>query len=153
MKQILYTLVAILLVAFTGSCSKDDTNKSIIDKGSAQYKGTMKILKGTENTYTDASADVTSIFDAKSSTLTLVLKGVKFDANMPMTLDITLSNVPYQINNNLVTFSIESAIPTVAGKPYPQFTFTNLAGKLNDSKLEYSANCMGYKIEYAGEIL
>ena len=152
MKKILYTLTTLLIVAFSTSCSNDDSSDDLT-KGAYNYEGTMNILKNGVSTYMDSSSDVKARFEPESNTLTLILEEVKFDANMPMSLDITINNLTYTINNNVVIFSSESSIPTVAGKPYPQFTFTNLKGELSNRSLTYSANCMGYDVEYTGDTL
>lgn len=150
MKRIFYALIAIIFVAFTSSCSKDDNNISLDDLGSIAYEGNMNITKDGTTTYSDPSAVVNNSFNKKGSTITIDLDGIKFDNKMPITLDITLNNIPYSIKDDIVTFSVSSVVPTVAGKQYEQYTFTNLQGKMSFDGMEYSANCMGYKIEFKG---
>ena len=151
MKHLIFKFLLFIVPILSISCSKDDNKNGIIGTGYNEYKGLLEITKDGTLSYMEPNADVIATYNAANNSVTLLLKDIKFDDKMPMTLDITLSNIPCTIDEfDDISFNVASIVPTVAGKPYEQFTFTNLKGRVMDIGMDYTANCIGNVIKYYG---
>lgn len=79
--------------------------------------------------------------DKASSTLDVVLNKVKFAANMPLELDITLKEIPYTVNDGVVEFSATDIAPymNTESEPAPAYMFATAGGCIAGDKLVFDA--------------
>lgn len=79
--------------------------------------------------------------DEASSTMDVVLNDVKFAANMPLTLNITLKDVPYVEYDGIITFNAENIAPYMNSEtePAPAYMFAVVEGSVSGSNLLLSA--------------
>ena len=75
-----------------------------------------------------------------AGTLDIVINDAKFAANMPLTLDITLKDIPYEGGGD-VTFAAENVVPylNTETEPAPAYTFASVEGNVSGDKLSLNA--------------
>lgn len=75
-----------------------------------------------------------------SGTLDIVINDAKFAANMPLTLDITLKDIPFEGGGD-VTFAAENVAPYLNTEtdPAPAYTFASVEGRVSGDKLSLNA--------------
>ena len=75
-----------------------------------------------------------------AGTLDIVINDAKFAANMPLTLDITLKDIPYEGGGD-VTFAAENVAPYLNTEtdPAPAYTFASVEGNVSGDKLSLNA--------------
>lgn len=75
-----------------------------------------------------------------AGTLDIVINDAKFAANMPLTLDITLKDIPYEGGGD-VTFAAENVAPYLNTEtdPAPAYTFASVVGNVSGDKLSLNA--------------
>lgn len=75
-----------------------------------------------------------------AGTLDIVINDAKFAANMPLTLDITLKDIPYEGDGD-VTFAAENVAPYLNTEtdPAPAYTFATVEGNVSGDKLSLNA--------------
>lgn len=83
--------------------------------------------------------DVTA--DRDLSAMDIVLNDVKFAANMPLVLDITLKDIPYVENNGVITFEAKDVAPYMNTETTPAaaYMFSAVQGEISGGKLLFSA--------------
>ncbi len=75
-----------------------------------------------------------------AGTLDIVINDAKFAANMPLTLDITLKDIPYEGDGD-VTFAAENVAPYLNTETdsAPAYTFASVEGNMSGDKLSLNA--------------
>ena len=75
--------------------------------------------------------------DQVAGSLDLVLNDVKFAANMPLTLDITLKEIPYLVNDGALNFSATNVAPCInaENEPVAAYTFASVNGVIEGDRL------------------
>ena len=75
--------------------------------------------------------------DQVAGSLDLVLNDVKFAANMPLTLDITLKEIPYLVNDGALSFSATNVAPCInaENEPVAAYTFAFVNGVIEGDRL------------------
>ena len=109
------------------------------------FIGTM-----TVETYKREKVEVKLI--AKNNTATLFLYDVKFSRFMPVKVDVAISNLKLNKQNNRTTISGNNIIPTVKGKGYNKYKITNFSGNVNKESLTFSTMMGNKRVSYNGKI-
>lgn len=103
--------------------------------GSAKnYKGSLVVGDFTKE-------DVVIGVTKNDNTVDVVLNDVKFAANMPLVLDITLKGVPCVVVDGKITFAAENVAPymNTEAEPAPQYMFAAVNGTVEGNKLSFDA--------------
>lgn len=103
--------------------------------GSAKnYKGSLVVGDFTKE-------DVVIGITKNGDMVDILLNDVKFAANMPLVLDITLKDVPCTAVDGNITFAAENVAPymNTETEPAPQYMFASVNGTVNGSKLSFDA--------------
>lgn len=103
--------------------------------GSAKnYKGSLVVGDFTKE-------DVVIGVTKNDKTVDIVLNDVKFAANMPLVLDITLKDVPCETDAANFSFAAENVAPymNTETEPAPQYMFAAINGTVEGSKLSFDA--------------
>ena len=88
---------------------------------------------------------VRGINDSKFS---LDIYKVKFAENMPVEINITIPDIPF--NHKDGTFSGDSIVPLIGVAPAPAYTFSKIEGCLTDSSLTFSATLTRGTFTFSG---
>ncbi len=150
-KQISMLLMAtIALFAVSCESSSDDTTTETTEG----YVGTLSVDSEVIENYTGGlivgydfdMEDINASYTIANDLISIELFGVKFAEMMPVTLDITMPNIPIEDGE----FSIDSVVPTVAGVPMADYTMTDVSGSINNLQLSILFNCLGQSVDYLG---
>ena len=90
------------------------------------------------DTVTEEKSVVVDVkIDQVAGSLDLVLNDVKFAANMPLTLDITLKEIPYLVNDGALNFSATNVAPCInaENEPVAAYTFASVNGVIEGDRL------------------
>ena len=103
--------------------------------GSAKnYKGSLEVGDFTKE-------DVVISVTKNGNAVDVLLNDVKFAANMPLVLDITLKGVPCETDAANFSFAAENIAPymNTETEPAPQYMFAAVNGVVNAGKLSFDA--------------
>lgn len=103
--------------------------------GSAKnYKGSLVVGDFTKE-------DVVISVTKNGNAVDVLLNDVKFAANMPLVLDITLKALPCTVDGANLSFAAESVAPymNTETEPAPQYMFAAVNGVVNAGKLSFDA--------------
>lgn len=103
--------------------------------GSAKsYKGSLVVGDFTKE-------DVVIGVTKNGNTVDILLNDVKFAANMPLMLDITLKDIPYTAVDDNLSFAAENVAPymNTETEPAPQYMFAAVNGTVEGSELCFNA--------------
>ena len=153
MKKIIMLLLAALPL-LTMSCSKengDAENTSL--SGNYEYSGTMTVTTdGVDNVSEEVKVEIR--IDEMAKTLDIMFYKVKFVPQMPISLDVSVPGVGFEIKNETIEFSADGIVPLSGGTlPFPKYTVTGLAGTLTDSGISMKLNFGEYPVAYEGRKL
>ena len=151
MKKIIMLLLAALPL-LTMSCSKENgevKNPSL--SGSYEYSGTMTVTAdGVDNVSEEVKVEVR--IDETAKTLDIMFYKVKFVPQMPVSLDVSVSGVGFEVRNGTIELSADGIVPLSGGTvPFPKYTVTGLAGTLTDSGISMKLNFGEYPVAYKGK--
>ncbi len=110
----------------------------------SSYVGDLTVSASGYTAYSNDAAEFT--LEEDGDDLSILMKQIKFSEYMPVTLDITISDIP----TNGSSFSISEVIPTVGGIPMEDYTITNVSGSYSATTLSMTFDCYGCNVEYSG---
>ena len=105
------------------------------DGGSVKnYKGSLVVGDFTKE-------DVVISVTKNGNAVDVLLNDVKFAANMPLVLDITLKALPCTVDGANLSFAAENVAPymNTETEPAPQYMFAAVNGAVNAGKLSFDA--------------
>ncbi len=156
MKRFFTMLLAVAATTLTISCETsledladdliDDTIGGVVDdetEGKTAYTGEMEVSLLGITTYTNEEA--TFYAGVESEKISILMKGIQFDAAMPVTLDILISD----IEMDGTSFSTDSIIPTVGGAEMADYVITSVEGSLDGDNFMVTFSCKGYDVVFA----
>lgn len=151
MKRFLFFISTVLLFL---SCEKPPT---VITDQSPSYSGTMTVLYEGED-FVQTGIAVKAEPDEKASVLDIMLEKVKFVPAMPIRIDVTIMDVPFEeAADGSFNFSVDNVVPWALGGPYDTYRVDNLTGVIKDGKISFSLDFfntkknIAYPTSYAGE--
>lgn len=137
MKKLLFLPLVALFAMFV-SCSSDDSDgdrnvKPVVSDKS--YRGTLD----SDGFSKEIVVDVT-MYEA-TSTMDIVLNDVKFAAGMPLTLKITLRNIPYFESDGKIEFRAMNVDPymNTETEPASAYRFALVEGSISNGEMHLSA--------------
>ncbi len=141
MKKILFLLLPFLIFV---ACSRNNT--TFPEDSSGVYRGELTVGDYTR----DAGISVTE----NGSTVDMFFDNVKFAVLMPVTIDITLKDIPCT-NNGVLSFYAENIDPYInkEAESQPSYRFSYISGTVVDNELVLSARMADGLASYvAGKI-
>lgn len=125
----------------------------------ASYSGTLSVDQ-LDSTFYDTDSVVISIAPQADTTeagtatnVRIVMQQVRFSPRMPLTLDITLNDVAYEVGDDGFVVSCDTLVPYAMGGPFPTYLVTNLQGLVKDNELTLSMKCGRYPLTYSGRLI
>ncbi|MBR3941653.1 MAG: hypothetical protein IKJ71_05760 [Bacteroidaceae bacterium] len=103
--------------------------------------GSAKNYKGSLVVGDFAKEDVVISVTKNGNAVDVLLNDVKFAANMPLVLDITLKALPCTVDGANLSFAAENVAPymNTETEPAPQYMFAAVNGVVNAGKLSFDA--------------
>lgn len=153
MKRILpYLAAALCLLA---SCEEAPTE---IVEESPQYKGQMTVVYDGKDFEQDG-IKVQVEFSEDQTSIDIKLHKVKFVPAMPVTIDVTILDVPaVKSDDGTWSFYGDGITPWAMGGPYENYRADSLSGTIDGSVLEFSLDFHnvkkgeGYPTTYTGSL-
>lgn len=116
------------------------------------YNGNLKVLAtGATDYFTSGDTRCEAVFGNAKDALTLKIFGAKFAENMPVTVDITLENIPFTTDGENIVFAChDELVPLVGTLPAPNFSFSEISGSIAGGTLIFEATMTRGKFSYSG---
>lgn len=146
-KKLFAVFSAVLLSLALVSCgSKDIEPEVIYPDPVGEFSGSFSIVNSDGTTF--SMDDVRAGYKIAEGTVDIVLYGVAFSPRMPMTLDMAVEGISCTKAADGYSLSASSIVPLALGRPFEQYTITNLTGSLTDSGLSLKMSIGGLPSEY-----
>lgn len=150
MKKFLFLPLMMIMALFSACSGSDDDSVPTSPSEGSAYSGALKVLATGAEDYFDCENVRTEVLFA-GDYMTLKIFGAKFAENMPVTVDITLENIPCTIAGDNVVFTCnDEIIPLVGVLPSPNFAFSAISGTIADGVLTFDAKMTRGEFSYSG---
>lgn len=147
--QFKHMLMALAAVAAIG-CTKNNPDEYTVQEGS--YVGTVTVNSTSGEVFDNENIEVSFTPSEDGKTATLVMYQIKFTPRMPMKLDITIPDVNITAEGQDIKLECAEVIPIALNGPFPQYTVTNLTGKIVDDELTFSLNFGATPTSFSGKL-
>ena len=136
--QFKHMLMALAAVAAIG-CNKNNPEE-VVEPKEGSYVGTVTVNSTSGEVFDNENIEVSFTPSEDGKTATLVMYQIKFTPRMPMTLDITIPDVNITAEGQEIKLECAEVVPLAMGGPFPNYTVTDLTGKISGGKLTFSLN-------------
>lgn len=138
-KSILYIASALCLLA---SCEEAPTE---IIENSPKYKGEMTVVYDGKD-FKQEGINVQVEFNEEQTSVDIKLHKVKFVPAMPVTIDVTILDVPaVKADDGTWSFYGDGITPWAMGGPYENYRADQFSGTIKGSVLEFSLDFCNVK--------
>ena len=150
-KFFLFPLMVLATLIALPACSDDD--KETIDPGKPEtpvattYTGRLIVNNGA---YIKENADCEITFAENGNKLTLNINSVKFAEAMPVTINLSVPEIPCATENGKTIFSGNDIVPMIGVAPAEAYTFSTITGSIENSALEFSAKMTKGSFSFTG---
>ena len=148
--QFKHMLMALAALAAIG-CNKNNPEETAGPKEGA-YVGTVTVNSTSGEVFDNENIEVSFTPSEDGKTATLVMYQIKFTPRMPMTLDITIPDVNITAEGQEIKLECAEVVPIAMGGPFPNYTVTDLTGKISGGKLTFSLNFGATPTSFSGSI-
>ena len=148
--QFKHMLMALAAVAAIG-CNKNNPEETVGPK-EGSYVGTVTVNSTSGEVFDNENIEVTFTPSEDGKTATLVMYQIKFTPRMPMTLDITIPDVKITAEGQEIKLECAEVVPLAMGGPFPNYTVTDLTGKISGDELTFSLNFGATPTSFSGSI-
>lgn len=135
------------------SCGKEENEPFVQPDEEIDFTGTMTVTYEGE-AYPSENIVIEVDFDDDGNTADIKFNKVKFVPQMPITIDVTVPDVPYTTSSDgkTVNFKAASIVPLMmGGTEYPAYTATGINGEFKSTgTLELSLSFGEYPVIYSG---
>ena len=146
MKKNLFCLLLVLLGCV--ACSEENTPKDETQKPvDTNYVGQLTVGEGDSNSF--VLENVKSKVEYANDKMSILLEGVKFAENMPVSLNMTIPGIDYT-TGDVINFWRTGIVPLAMGGEFPTYPITNLNGTITDGVMSFSMTCGDYPVMYTG---
>lgn len=121
-KKVLLVALAICSFTFVACDDDDDDNKVTNKTAVSTFAGDVYVCENL----VASNIDVTLTSKTKKETCDVMMYGVKFSPNMPMTMDMGIEGLSYVVSNGDTIATGSALHPTVGGQAYDSYTFNNV---------------------------
>ena len=148
--QFKHMLMALAALAAIG-CNKNNPEETVgLKEGS--YVGTVTVNSTSGEVFDNENIEVTFTPSEDGKTATLILYQIKFTPRMPMTLDVTIPDVNITAEGQDIKLECAEVVPIAMGGPFPNYTVTDLTGKISGGELTFSLNFGATPTSFSGSI-
>ncbi len=148
--QFKHMLLALAAVAAIG-CNKNNPEETVGPK-EGSYVGTVTVNSTSGEVFDNENIEVSFTPSEDGKTATLVMYQIKFTPRMPMTLDVTIPDVNITAEGQEIKLECAEVVPIAMGGPFPNYTVTNLTGKISGGELTFSLNFGATPTSFKGSI-
>ena len=148
--QFKHMLLALAALAAIG-CNKNTPEETAGPK-EGSYVGTVTVNSTSGEVFDNENIEVSFTPSEDGKTATLVMYQIKFTPKMPMTLDVTIPDVNISAEGEDIKLACAEVIPLAMGGPFPNYTVTNLTGKISGDNLTFSLNFGATPTSFSGTI-
>jgi len=148
--QFKHMLLALAALAAIG-CNKNNPEENVGPK-EGSYVGTVTVNSTSGDVFDNENIEVTFTPSEDGKTATLVMYQIKFTPRMPMTLDVTIPDVNITTEGQDIKLECAEVVPLAMGGPFPNYTVTNLTGKISGGELTFSLNFGATPTSFSGSI-
>ena len=148
--QFKHMLMALAALAAIG-CNKNNPEETAGPKEGA-YVGTVTVNPTSGEVFDNENIEVSFTPSEDGKTATLVMYQIKFTPRMPMTLDVTIPDVNITAEGQDIKLECAEVVPIAMGGPFPNYTVTNLTGKISGGELTFSLNFGATPTSFSGSI-
>ena len=148
--QFKHMLLALAAVAAIG-CNKNNPEETVGPK-EGSYVGTVTVNSTSGDVFDNENIEVSFTPSEDGKTATLVMYQIKFTPRMPMTLDITIPDVNISAEDEDIKLACAEVVPLAMGGPFPNYTVTDLTGKISGDELTSSLNFGATPTSFSGTI-
>ena len=143
--MVLATLIAI------PACSDDDKEKFPPENPdtlvTTTYTGRLTVNGGA---YIKEDADCEITFAENGDKLTLNINSVKFAEAMPVTINLSVPEIPCATEDGKTIFSGNDIVPMMGVALAEAYTFSAITGSIENSVLEFSATLTKGSFSFTG---
>ena len=148
--QFKHMLLALAAVAAIG-CNKNNPEETVGPK-EGSYVGTVTVNSTSGDVFDNENIEVSFTPSEDGKTATLVMYQIKFTPRMPMTLDVTIPEVSLSTEGQDIKLECAEVVPLAMGGPFPNYTVTDLTGKISGDELTFSLNFGATPTSFSGTI-
>ena len=148
--QFKHMLLALAALAAIG-CNKNTPEETAGPK-EGSYVGTVTVNSTSGDVFDNENIEVSFTPSEDGKTATLVMYQIKFTPRMPMTLDVTIPEVSLSTEGQDIKLECAEVVPLAMGGPFPNYTVTDLTGKISGDELTFSLNFGATPTSFSGSI-
>ena len=148
--QFKHMLLALAALAAIG-CNKNTPEETAGPK-EGSYVGTVTVNSTSGEVFDNENIEVSFTPSEDGKTATLVMYQIKFTPRMPMTLDVTIPDVNISAEGEDIKLACAEVVPLAMGGPFPNYTVTDLTGKISGDELTFSLNFGATPTSFSGTI-
>ena len=148
--QFKHMLMAVAAVAAIG-CNKNTPEETAGPK-EGSYVGNVTVNSTSGDVFDNENIEVSFTPSEDGKTATLVMYQIKFTPRMPMTLDVTIPDVNISAEDEDIKLACAEVVPLAMGGPFPNYTVTDLTGKISGDELTFSLNFGATPTSFSGSI-
>ena len=148
--QFKHMLLALAALAAIG-CNKNTPEETAGPK-EGSYVGTVTVNSTSGDVFDNENIEVSFTPSEDGKTATLVMYQIKFTPRMPMTLDVTIPDVNISAEDEDIKLACAEVVPLAMGGPFPNYTVTDLTGKISGDELTFSLNFGATPTSFSGSI-
>ena len=148
--QFKHMLLALAALAAIG-CNKNTPEETAGPK-EGSYVGTVTVNSTSGDVFDNENIEVSFTPSEDGKTATLVMYQIKFTPRMPMTLDVTIPEVSLSTEGQDIKLECAEVVPLAMGGPFPNYTVTDLTGKISGDNLTFSLNFGATPTSFSGSI-
>ena len=148
--QFKHMLLALAALAAIG-CNKNNPEETVGPK-EGSYVGTVTVNSTSGDVFDNENIEVSFTPSEDGKTATLVMYQIKFTPRMPMTLDVTIPEVSLSTEGQDIKLECAEVVPLAMGGPFPNYTVTDLTGKISGDELTFSLNFGATPTSFSGTI-
>lgn len=141
-------LFAAMLGMLLVSCGKETTEMPLVPEES-DYVGTVTVIY-QEAPFDNENISVNFTPSGGGETASITLRQIRFVPQMPVTIDVTISDIRLQSTPEKILLSCEKTIPWAMGGEYPRYTVTGLQGEIVGEELTFSLLFGDYPTSFKG---
>lgn len=141
-------LFAAMLGMLLVSCGKETTEMPLVPEES-DYVGTVTVIY-QEAPFDNENISVNFTPSGGGETASITLHQIRFVPQMPVTIDVTISDIRLQSTPEKILLSCEKTIPWAMGGEYPRYTVTGLQGEIVGEELTFSLLFGDYPTSFKG---
>ena len=137
--QFKHIMLMALVATTTIGCAKNNPEE-VVEPKEGSYVGTVTVNSTSGEVFDNENIEVSFTPSEDGKTATLILYQIKFTPRMPMTLDVTIPEVSISTEGQDIKLECAEVVPLAMGGPFPNYTVTDLTGKISGGKLTFSLN-------------